>query len=210
MKEYSWLVVFILISSYGCWNGDSISSQSSEYKTGKKNITKIIVLPPAFIAVKKKSSSNIMDDNSGYDVTLESVKQGMKDIKMDYILLDNTDSTKELFSYIIPLREELLKSSSLHDNPFDNFRGKTFTRKLFARSPRIDPKYCQLSIKYGTPYAMFIGVFTNESFHYQYLIIADLIKGEIVFRNLKYIRTKATKSIIGPTLYDSVYSIKYD
>jgi hypothetical protein len=212
MKLKHWLIGAIILISYSCWNGFSISNQTKEYKTDEKNIKKILILPPEFIAVKEKEASNIIENKKGYDIIVKTIKTGMKDIKMDYTLLNDSGyaNTNELFKYIIPLKTELIKSSGLHDNPFENLSKKTYTKKLFARSPKIDPKYGQLSDKYGTQYVMFVGIYTNEKLHYQYVIIADVLKSEIIFRNLKYMRLKATKGNIEPILYDTFYSIKHN
>ncbi len=44
----------------------------------------------------------------------------------------------------------------------------------------------------------FVGVFTNKKEHYQYVIFADLIKSEIVFRNLKFVKGGPAGAILNP------------
>lgn len=204
---------FLLFTLYGCYTSYSITDQTNEYDASKANIKKVLILPPEFISVKKTENkkSNILNEQKGQDILISTLKKGLKDIKLEYTLLDNINNTntQELFEYIVPLKKELITSSGLHDDPFESSHPKTFTKKLFARAPKLDPKYNILTEKYGTPYVIFVGIYSNENLHYQYFIMADLNRSEIIYRNLKFIGQKAKKDNIEPILYDTFYSLKH-
>lgn len=202
-------IIACLLCAYGC-RSYSITERSNDFLQLQKRPEKIMVLPLDFILTNSGetvTTDKQDEEQKGIRVMSQTIKNAFRKIKVEGIFLgqDTDGNTTELFSSLIPLKKDLLTSSELHEDLFKQPRRKTFTTKLFARAPKIQPQYNGLVEKYGTRYVLFAGIFTDreENRHYQYVILADLTRSEILFRNLKYMHAKAVKSNIEPVLYDT-------
>ena len=209
MKAYLYSLLFLsILFASGC-RSYSITERSNEFLS-KKKPEKILVLPLDFIDLNLSELDDVEGGQSkGIQIMTRTMKKAFSKIEVEGIFLEAkpNENTADMFKYSIPLKKDLLGSSELHDDIFEQRSRKIFSQKLFAQIPRIQPNYSALFDKYGTRYVLFTGIFSNKNQHFQYVILTDIVKSEIVFRNLKFVAAKASKSNIEPILYDTFLSL---
>lgn len=206
------IIGLVLLPIFGC-RSYSLTESSNDYQQHQKTaIKKVLVLPLDFMSVDmpndyKKAPEEM--ETKGMAIVKNTLQVAFQKKSVEPVFLDDVqkNNVQEFFEYIVPLKKELLTASELHEDIFKQKHRKVYTNKTFARVPKIRPRYMELAQKYGVRYTLFVGVFTNKKEHYQYVILADLIKSEIVFRNLKFVKGRARRGNIEPIMYDTFLSL---
>lgn len=208
-KPYIPLLAALLLV-FGC-RSYSLTERSGDFKDQKSGLKKLLVLPPEYVLANPPETKKTVEETEakGRNLVKTTLLEAFRNKNVETIFLDSVQTREitEFFEYIVPLKRELLTVSELHEDMFKQKHRKVYTNKTFARVPKIQPRYMALAQKYGVRYALFAGVFGNKNEHYQYVILADLIRSEIVFRNLKHVSGKARKSNVEPIMYDTFLSL---
>jgi len=180
-------------------------NRSENFLETRPDIKKIIYVDPLIVSLQ-----NNREDEADPDQTekLEAMfkkllkKEEKKNkIKMEFLFSndDDTDSQiDDLANDLLPLRNDLITSIQLQNNPLNYNRNSSamISKQVFVVPVKISPNWSYLSDRYQTRYFGFFGVFHGK---YKTLVtnyVFDVNKSELVYQSVLSSRDKVSYPLL--------------
>ncbi len=207
--------IFIL-SMLGACRGALHVDKTRGFKSKKTNIGKIVCIDPDFellTTTGKRKTKRQYKRASAKEIQLNNIL--VRNAQKNNLTLELVDtelllpSDTEYFSQLAPLKHEILQVSFLQD--FMTKKKRKNRQKVFNRyekGPVIGSHFSYLADEYGTPYFAVQGITahrkpSNGPLTYYYTIIADVVRAEIVYREIRKIDAPASDINLNALVYDS-------
>ncbi len=214
--SFSLTLIFSLILIFSACRGALQVDRVRDFKSRKTNIGKIVCIDPDF---------ELLTTTGTRKTEREYKRASAKEIQLNNILVRNArknnltlelvdterllPSNMDYFSQLAPLKHEILQVSFLQD--FLNRKKRKNRQKVFNRyenGPIIASHFSYLADEYGTPYFAVQGITThrkpkNGPITYYYTIIADVVRAEIVYREIRKVDAPTSDTNLNALVYDS-------
>jgi len=130
----------------------------------------------------------------------------------------------DYFNDLLPLKQTILLANDLQDVDTRYKRGGAFApyTRTFRKPITLPVQYSALAEKYGTPYFSLQGLFDLEGRRRSslrnlskheilfYHVVVDVVKSEVIYRELRVMSKKPNESNLGVILYDSFSIFRKD
>lgn len=212
---FIFIFIFILLMLSAC-RGALHVDRTRDFKSKKTNIGKIVCIDPDFellITTNKRKAEQQFKRASAKEIQLNNIL--VRNAQKNNLTLELVDTERlmpndmEYFSQLAPLKHEILQVSFLQD--FLDKKKRRNRQKVFNRyenGPVIGSHFSYLADEYGTPYFAVQGITThrkpnNGPLTYYYTIIADVVRAEIVYREIRKVDAPASDTNLNALVYDS-------
>ncbi|WNJ20480.1 hypothetical protein [Pontibacter sp. G13] len=212
IRQYG-LLLLLATLGVGCTSGGyMVSEVHSSISAQAKKMKKIVSLDPEMSYYGSAASLQEAVDqdvlrNDQFEKMLVKVARevGIKLITRGDRHLTASDA--DYFNELIPLRNHILQANFSQDV---NLKNGEERERIFNKAPIIDTRFSQLAQKFGTPYFslnLLLGQGRKKKNLYL-TIIVNVETAEVVYREVRFFKSKAVARNLYPVMYDSFNNIK--
>lgn len=199
----------------GCSGGITLIHKSENLRNTLSRKDRIVMVEPEMLmytAYQDVKVDLIQGDQFKNRYLKSMRKMALKnDIEID-IRSVNTGQAQdaEYFNDLLRIRQEIISANSTQAFPSNNsFRSMAGVQQNVFTTPLVlKPEMARYAKQYGTRFFGTSGFVSDGSSTYSYMIIVDVLEGEVVYREIKQIPKKITREVFNYTLYNSFFLLK--
>lgn len=234
-KKLGFLLVLVILN-WVCLSAQIIIEKVEGFSNEELSSNKIILINPHFnkysiVENVEEDYFNKEKNQLVFEKALKNTLNKLKNINIE-IETDRNNSSidTDYYNYLLKLNENIIFVNNFQDHPFNNNESKLlmprYQEKVFVQTPRLQPVFSELISKYNTRYYAIYGIISvdaskrksgvNTNFDgfinfgkasFSYLIIVNVEKGEIIYREYKKMHFNMKRKYLLTTVYNTFYSL---